>query len=184
MDYYELLGVTRGASDADVRAAYRRIVKRLHPDVSRAPDAQERMAEVNAAYSVLRDPAKRFEYDQQLAFEEHRYATAPGAPSAAEVEAVACQRCGLVDESLSVVGFDYVFSILVVTWRGRRGGIYCDKCRSILSLGYTVEVLLFGWWAIWGILWSIPALFSNMAGGARPREPNAELALYLACVFA
>src|SRR6266542_4870734 len=63
-DLYEVLGVTRAASEEDIKRAYRRMARELHPDVNRHdPQAEERFKEVGAAYEVLSDPAKRRQYD-------------------------------------------------------------------------------------------------------------------------
>jgi molecular chaperone DnaJ len=56
-DYYGLLGLSKGASDTDIKKAYRRLVRELHPDVN--PDAGEQFAEVKLAYEVLTDPDRR-----------------------------------------------------------------------------------------------------------------------------
>jgi molecular chaperone DnaJ len=63
-DYYEILGVERGASDADIKKAFRRLARELHPDVNDAPDAQERFREVAEAYEVLSDEERRQTYDR------------------------------------------------------------------------------------------------------------------------
>lgn len=63
-DYYEILGVDRNASDADIKKAFRRLARELHPDVSDAPDAQERFREVAEAYEVLSNPETRETYDR------------------------------------------------------------------------------------------------------------------------
>jgi curved DNA-binding protein len=63
-DYYRILGVERAASDADIKKAYRKLARRHHPDVSKAAGAQARMQEINEAYEVLGDPAKRAAYDR------------------------------------------------------------------------------------------------------------------------
>lgn len=63
-DYYEILGLTRGASDADIKKAFRRLARELHPDVSAAPDAHERFREVAEAYEVLSKTDTRELYDR------------------------------------------------------------------------------------------------------------------------
>ena len=62
-DYYSALGVDRNASDDDIRKAYRKLARKYHPDVSKEPDADKRMRDINEARDVLQDTEKRAAYD-------------------------------------------------------------------------------------------------------------------------
>jgi molecular chaperone DnaJ len=62
-DLYEILGVGRDATPSEIKAAYRRLARELHPDVNGDPADQERFKEITGAYEILSDPAKRQRYD-------------------------------------------------------------------------------------------------------------------------
>lgn len=62
-DLYEILGVSRDATAAEIKAAYRRLARELHPDVNGDPADQERFKEITGAYEILSDPSKRQRYD-------------------------------------------------------------------------------------------------------------------------
>ncbi|MCL4170390.1 UNVERIFIED_CONTAM: hypothetical protein GTU68_011396, partial [Idotea baltica] len=66
-DYYTALGIERDASQDEIKRAYRKLVRKYHPDVNTgngATEAEEKFKEVGEAYEVLQDPEKRAAYDQ------------------------------------------------------------------------------------------------------------------------
>src|SRR5574337_728275 len=64
-DYYEVLGVKKDASDADIKKAFRKLARKYHPDVNPGnKTAEQKGKEMNEAYEVLSDPKKRQQYDQ------------------------------------------------------------------------------------------------------------------------
>src|SRR5215470_15378597 len=63
-DYYEVLGVSRNASDEELKKAFRRLAKQYHPDANKEQGAEARFVEINEAYEVLSDSQKRSAYDR------------------------------------------------------------------------------------------------------------------------
>jgi uncharacterized membrane protein len=71
-DLYRLLGVSQKATDREIKSAYRKLARELHPDVSASPNAHQRFAEINDAYHILTDPKRRAAYDRGEDFEKHK----------------------------------------------------------------------------------------------------------------
>lgn len=63
-DYYEVLGVAKGASPEEIKKSYRQLARKYHPDVNKEPDAEDKFKEINEAYEILSDDQKRGMYDR------------------------------------------------------------------------------------------------------------------------
>jgi curved DNA-binding protein len=78
-DYYQILGVPRDADDKQIKKAFRKLAREVHPDVNPDPKAEGRFKEIAEAYEVLGDPAKREKYDRfGREWQQHQGAGAPG----------------------------------------------------------------------------------------------------------
>ena len=65
-DHYKVLGLPRNASEEQIHEAYRTLAKKLHPDVNKAAEAPEQFKRITDAYSVLKDPSLRTQYDMSV----------------------------------------------------------------------------------------------------------------------
>lgn len=130
-DLYDVLGVSKTATDEEIKRAFRRKARELHPDVNKAPDAEERFKELNEAYDVLSDTQKRAQYD--------RFGTIPGAASGPG-------GGSYVDMSDIFGGFDMgdLFSSFFGGAAGGRGGMRREGRDMGVGLRLTLEEVATG----------------------------------------
>jgi len=200
-NYYRTLQVDPAAESEVIQAAYRRLAQLYHPDVNHAPDAEQRMREINEAWEVLRDPEKRRAYDAYLAQESaprerggdtaqgrdgepagdsdfpgsHERPgsgkSAPESDHSSHMEA-SCRRCGRTDPTLRMCAFPWVISIVILTFRRSWSGVYCESCRKVMMRRAKLMTLLLGWWGVpFGPIASLMVLFTA-SQGLIPREAN------------
>ncbi|MBQ6970758.1 MAG: DnaJ domain-containing protein [Synergistaceae bacterium] len=123
-DYYGILGVSRGASSEEIRRAYRKLAKQYHPDLNKAPGAEDKYKEINEAYEVLKDADKRAKYDA-LGMNWHQGQTFTPPPGGTRVEFGG----DFSDFFQSLFGFGDIF-----------GTVHDEKARADYDLTKDVHV--------------------------------------------
>ena len=186
--YYHVLQVDPEAESEVIDAAYRRLARLYHPDVSKSPNALRKMQEINAAYEVLHDPVKRRQYDESLKRSRKQETTeetqqtkkAETANESAPEDdplshpdfPVCCQGCGRSDATLRISIFRYAISVIFKTFLRTWGGVYCVACRRRRMFFAKLLTFFLGWWGIpFGILYTLLVLFEPSEGKVE-REAN------------
>jgi len=182
--YYALLDVSPTATAKEIKAAYRRWTKRLHPDVNREPGAAARFKAVHEAYETLKDPKLRADYDaSRYTTQERQKPAAAAAAAPAPMEPIVCSECKKTVAQPRSIVFSRVVSILVMSTMTKRHGIFCSACARKVGLQETAVSALAGWWSIWGFFFTLAAILTNMKGGEGSRKTNDELTWYNALAF-
>ena len=136
-DYYEVLGVSKTASDDEIKSAFRKLAKKYHPDVSKEPNAAEKFKEAQEAYAVLSDANKRRQYDQfgHAAFEQ------AGANGAGGFDFSGFDFSDIFSDIFGGSGFDFGFG----SSSRSRGSNRATKGRdSLIRMDLTFEEAAFG----------------------------------------
>jgi DnaJ domain len=176
--YYARLNVAPSASADAIKAAYRQLAKKLHPDVNRDAAAKAQFQAISEAYNVLSSPDLRSKYDAL------RYANPPPRPRAQELDPICCSRCGRVTAQPRSTVFYRVVSVLFVTTRTPIQGIFCSECANKIGLQASLIAGLFGWWGFpWGPIWTIGSILGNAFGGKYTEDVDEKLLWYNALAF-
>jgi molecular chaperone DnaJ len=140
-DFYAILGVASGATQDEIKKAYRKLAKQYHPDTSKEAGAGDRFKEISEAYTVLSDPEKRKQYDQMRrlgAFEGFATRPGPGGPGAR-----AGANINLEDLDLGGLGgLGDLFSSMFGGGRGKqRGPARGETVETILEVPFRTAAL-------------------------------------------
>ena len=134
-DYYEVLGVSKTASEDEIKSAFRKLAKKYHPDVSKEPDAAEKFKEAQEAYAVLSDANKRKQYDQfgHAAFDQN------GGAGAGGFDFSGFDFSDIFGDLFGNSGFDFGFG-----GRGRNTTRATKGRDSLMRIDLTFEEAAFG----------------------------------------
>jgi len=161
--YYARLGVSPKATDEEIRSAYRRLAKELHPDKNPGPDANRAFQLLNDAYKVLSDPERRAAYDSG------GYSSAGPEQRSSFPEPLHCVKCGKITAQPRYLVFRYVISIVVSTTRHPIQGVFCAACARKAALRASLISSVAGWWGFpFGPIYTIGDIFRNASGGYEP----------------
>jgi curved DNA-binding protein CbpA len=153
-DYYRILGVHSNASTAQIKRAYRDLVKQFHPDINQTASAGDRTRELNEAWAVLADPESRMAHDLECNLPVRRPETPTAKPSSTNGSAgnspagppvFCCEECGRSDATVraSVNGRAYTF--INFSKKPPSTRILCVRCREREPLGASAVNVFFGW---------------------------------------
>jgi hypothetical protein len=179
--YYRILRVPPGASQDQIKQAYRALAKALHPDLNRGQDTTAAFQAVNEAYGVLSDPSQRAAYDQTGSAEPGPQARPAGAGARPapqpvhEVEPYTCVDCGCVSPRLRHIKYTQVVSYLIGSYKTNIWGVFCETCASKRLTKASLITGAFGWMSAPGLLYSAHALGRNLTGGKQENLINLEI---------
>ena len=179
--YYARLGVPETATAAEIKRAFRRRAKDVHPDHNTGADAKDAFQRLNEAYRLLSDPAARARYDAGPAVAVQPPSRPGTTASAAQaprtraapsgIEPILCCRCGTVTVQPRYATFRRVLSFVIVTRVQPIQGVFCRPCADRQGLMASAVTWLLGWWALpWGPVRTVQALWRNLLGGERPGD--------------
>lgn len=183
--YYKLLGVKTNATQEEIRNAYRKRSLEVHPDTSDSTNAHKEFIELQQAYQVLKDSRKRAEYDSESVEipKQKAQKNTRREESEESFDPIRCSVCNCVSAQPRYVVFWETISFLK-TIRNPVQGIMCTKCAGEQAYQATKKSLIFGWWGIWGLVFTPIAVAGNISGGEKPAENNGRILLHQSWYFA
>jgi hypothetical protein len=165
--HYRTLGLKEDAPDEVVRAAYRALVKKWHPDRNAETDARMKFERVNRAYRAL----------QQAAEERAEQGERPARP------VVVCSRCRTPTAQPRHASFTTITSFVVTARKRKASGIFCHVCARRTAIRASAISGLAGWWSPQGLFLAPMAVLRNARGGDTNEAANLKLVCHNLLAF-
>ncbi|WP_170318330.1 DnaJ domain-containing protein [Sphingomonas sp. PAMC 26621] len=145
--YYAALGLNHTASADEIRAAFRHLEKRSHPDVNSKTDGGDNFRKISEAYNVLRDFQKRAHYDRQNVNVEQNFDknSENPKPNAKSLKPSKCEVCCQITAQPRHITFWKVSSFILVTKRTPIQKVFCYSCAEKESLRACLYTAALGW---------------------------------------
>jgi curved DNA-binding protein CbpA len=183
LDHYATLAVDPSASESEVRRAYRRQAKKIHPDANASDEATLEFQRLQDAYRVLQNPHLRLAYDASRVASRQPRATFPEFGGRPNMRPFACRSCRQPTAQPRYAIYWSVVSNLIYAVRTADVGMFCADCARRSSLRASLVSALFGWWSLPGLVLTPASIFRNAMGGERPRGTDTWLLWNSALLF-
>ena len=173
MGYYAALEVKPNADQVQIKASYRRLAKKYHPDGSSGLNDPEKIRFLNLAYATIGNPKNRLEYDNSIGAEKDIQ------EESESIQPIRCHVCGKVAAFPRYLVFWRVVSLLLVTSSVPIQGIFCASCAKTEAMKSTLISATVGWWGIpWGPFITLGKGFENARGGEGEIERHEAMAWF------
>lgn len=173
-DYYSILGLKADSTQEQIKTAYRKKAKQLHPDSNSSTGTEDKFRQLSEAYRVLSSPLQRNAYDVDKK---------PQKPLE-NLPLQSCSWCKKVTAQPRFVIFREVVSHEFHSEAKEISGIFCSDCAQNAAIRASFKTWVLGWWGMpLGIVLTIAALWRNLLGGRKPKAINARLLLKQAKAF-
>lgn len=185
LGYYSVLGVEPSSTQETIKKAYRKKCLDVHPDVNKSDNAQDRFLQLQKAYEILGNAEERSKYDAQCVGVPDIKSSHDNdsAESDSTFDPIRCSVCNCVSAQPRYVVFWETISFFSSV-RSPVQGVMCTKCAGNAAFDATRKSLIFGWWGVWGLIFTPLSVIGNMSGGSKPAENNGRILLHQAWYFA
>ncbi|MCK5296444.1 MAG: DnaJ domain-containing protein [Alphaproteobacteria bacterium] len=173
-NYYSILGLKTDATQGQIKTAYRKKAKQLHPDSNSYAGAEDKFMQLSEAYQVLRSPLQRNAYDIDKK---------PQKPLG-KLPLQNCSWCKKVTAQPRFVIFREVVSHNFHSEAKEISGVFCSDCAQNAAIRASFKTWVLGWWGMpFGFILTIATLWRNLLGGRKPKTINSRLLLKQAKAF-